>query len=152
VTVVERLDIMKKLALVLLLSMAMIASAMALPAAAAPGGNGGKPGGGGSGGGEPSGPDDSDLPGPRWPIDGVDASTGNAVLRWNDELMQTITLNPKTTGPTVASRAIGVLHTAMYDAWTAYDATAVGVHSRPAKRPSGERTVANKQEAASHAA
>lgn len=147
-TVVERLDVMKKLALVLLLSMAMVASAVALPAAAAPGGKGG----GGSGGGGSSGPNDSDLPGPRWPVDGVDASTGNAVLRWNDELMQAIIADPKGTGPTVASRAIGVLHTAMYDAWTAYDATAVGVHSRPGKRPSGERTVANKQEAISHAA
>ena len=149
-TVAERLDVMKKLALVLMLSMAMVASAVALPAAAAPGGKGG----GGSGGGGSSGPDDSDLPGPRWPVDGLAPSNSdNAVLKWDEELLQIIRENPAGTGPTITSRALGVLHTAMYDAWAAYDATAVGVHWRPLeRRPSAERTLANKQEAISHAA
>ena len=138
---------MKKLALELMLSMAMIASAVALPAAAAPGGNGG----GGSGGGGSSGPNDSDLPGPRWPVDGVTPSDGNAVLRWNDELLQAIRANPPLTGPTVTSRALGVLHTAMYDAWAPYDATAVGVHSQ-SRMPVEDRTLANKQRAVSYAA
>ena len=135
---------MKKLALVLLLSMAMVASAVALPAAAAPGGKGG--GGTGS-----SGPNDSDLPGPRWPIDGVTPSDGNAVLRWNDELLQAIRANPPLTGPTVTSRTLGVLHTAMFDAWAPYDATAVGVHSQP-RMPVDQRTLENKQRAVSYAA
>ncbi|HSJ43246.1 MAG TPA: vanadium-dependent haloperoxidase [Euzebyales bacterium] len=140
---------MKKLALALLLSLAVAASAVALPAAAAPGGKGG----GGSGDGGSSGPNDSDLPGPRWPVNGLAPSdSDNAVLKWDEELLQTIRANPGATGPTITSRAIGVLHTAMFDAWAPYDATAVGVHSRLGRRETAERTLANKQEAVSHAA
>jgi hypothetical protein len=139
---------MKKLALIALLACALLASTIALPAAAAPKGGGG----GGSGGDTASGPDDSDLPGPRWPVDGfAPGNSDNAVLKWNEELLQTIRANAGRTGPTGASRALGVLHTAMYDAWTAYDATAGGVHSRPNKDFSGD-TPAKKQEAISHAA
>lgn len=139
---------MKKLALIALLACALLASTIALPAAAAPKGGGA----GGSGGDTASGPDDSDLPGPRWPVDGVNVSTGNAVLRWNDELLQAIRANPAGTGPTVASRALGVLNTAMYDAWARYDATAVGVHSQPGPVEEAERTLENKQRAISYAA
>ena len=55
--------------------------------------------------------------------------------------------------PTVASRAIAIVHTAMYDAWAAYDAVAVGTSYRPASRlPQAERTAANKDRAVSYAA
>ena len=36
---------------------------------------------------------------------------------------------PPQTGPTITARALAVLHTAMYDAWAAYDPMAVGHHA-----------------------
>ncbi|HEX2157366.1 MAG TPA: hypothetical protein VHS79_10375, partial [Actinomycetes bacterium] len=53
------------------------------------------------------------------------AATGdNLVLVWNEETLEAIrTLSP---GPTVAVRALAVVHTAIYDAWAAYDPVAVG--------------------------
>ncbi len=55
--------------------------------------------------------------------------------------------------PTVGSRFLATLHTAMYDAWTAYDPTAVGVVSGTAlKGQGGPSNEANKREAISHAA
>ena len=58
-------------------------------------------------------PEDPDK---RPPCDGDDV-----VLKWNEQLLQTVRENPSLTGPTVTSRALGVLHTAIYDAWAAYD-------------------------------
>ena len=57
----------------------------------------------------------------------------DVILRWNEQLLATIRANPGGTGPTVASRALGVLHTATYDAWAAYS---------PAKatRPNGNKS------------
>src|SRR4029453_3070759 len=40
----------------------------------------------------------------------------NVILKWDDELLQAIRANPAATGPTVTARALGVLHTATYDA------------------------------------
>ena len=37
---------------------------------------------------------------------------------------------PRETGPTVTARAIGILHTATYDAWAAYDDRAVDTRQR----------------------
>ena len=47
----------------------------------------------------------------------------NAVILWDDAALQAVRLTIP--GPTVVSRAIAVLHTSMFDAWVAYDATAV---------------------------
>ena len=99
-------------------------------------------------------PDDNDLPGPRWPINGYPPhASDNAVLKWDEELLQTIRKYPAQTGPTITSRALGVLHTATYDAWAAYDATAVptmkNVNNRQA---AGDRTPENKTKAISWAA
>jgi hypothetical protein len=56
-------------------------------------------------------------------------------------------------GPTVASRLYGVLGTAMYDAWSAYEATPIStVLGDTLQRPTSENTQANKQEAISFAA
>ena len=56
-------------------------------------------------------------------------------------------------GPTIASRAFGMMHTAIFDAWAAYDskaiATQLGDHLQ---RPEIEVTAENKQEAVSYAA
>jgi hypothetical protein len=45
----------------------------------------------------------------------------NVILRWDEQLLSTIRAYPKETGPTITARALGVLHTATYDAWAAYD-------------------------------
>ena len=56
-------------------------------------------------------------------------------------------------GPTVASRLYGILGTAMYDAWSAYEATPIStVLGDTLQRPTSENTQANKQEAISFAA
>lgn len=55
-------------------------------------------------------------------------------------------------GPTIASRAYGILHTAMYDAWAAYDENAISTTGSTVQRPAAEKTEANLTEAMSYAA
>lgn len=56
-------------------------------------------------------------------------------------------------GPTVASRAYGLLHTTMYDAWAAYDPTAISTQLGDKLQVSNaDNTQANKTEAMSYAA
>lgn len=56
-------------------------------------------------------------------------------------------------GPPATSRAAGMVATAMFDAWAAYDAVAVGTElGGTLRRPSVERTTANKEIAVSYAA
>jgi hypothetical protein len=101
-------------------------------------------------------PDDPDTPGTPWPIDDVryrPSNSDNVILKWNEELLQAIRLHPPQTGPTVTARAIGVLHTATYDAWAAYDAVAKGTRlGSQLRRPAAERTLVNKEKAISFAA
>src|SRR5581483_2614593 len=45
--------------------------------------------------------------------------TPSAVIQWNNAALQAIRdVNP---GPTIASRALAIMHTCMYDAWATYD-------------------------------
>ena len=77
--------------------------------------------------------------------------TANAAVQWNDAAVTAI----KTTGtpPTVASRALFIVHSAMYDAWAAYDATAVGsIAGSPPRQPASVATLLNKTSAISYAA
>jgi hypothetical protein len=54
--------------------------------------------------------------------------------------------------PTILSRQMAIWATAMFDAWAAYDARAVGTRLGGAlRRPVAERTLANKNKAISHA-
>jgi hypothetical protein len=80
------------------------------------------------------------------------AATGpNPVLRWNGELLEAIQVSR--TPPTVGARAMAVTHTCVYDAWAAYDATAVGTRlGGTLRRPLEERTMEAKDEAISRAA
>ncbi len=56
-------------------------------------------------------------------------------------------------GPTIASRAFAMLHTAMYDAWASHDPVAVGVYVGDAlQRPPEDNTEARKAETMSYAA
>jgi Domain of unknown function (DUF6851)/VCPO second helical-bundle domain len=91
-------------------------------------------------------------PGPLFPVDtyGPTASD-DVVLKWNEQALAAIrTLKPP---PTVSARALAITHTSMYDAWAAYDTTAVGTRlGGSLRRPADERTLARKSEAISYAA
>jgi hypothetical protein len=77
--------------------------------------------------------------------------TDNVVLQWDEELLQAVRALPP--GPTVTARAISVVHTAIFDAWAAYDARALGTRlGASLRRPAAERTLANKNKAISYAA
>jgi hypothetical protein len=79
------------------------------------------------------------------------ASRDSVVLAWNQQLLDTI--KETRTGPTIAARALAVVHTAIYDAWAAYDPVAVGTRmGGNLRQPAAERTLDNKTRAASFAA
>ncbi|HEV2928292.1 MAG TPA: hypothetical protein VGW74_06340, partial [Propionibacteriaceae bacterium] len=101
-----------------------------------------------------AGPPDPDFPPPLYTINGLAPSKGdNVVLRWNEELLQSIRANPAGTGPTVTARALGVVHTSMFDAWAAYDTRAIGTrYGNKLRRPPQEHTLENKNKAVSFAA
>ena len=85
--------------------------------------------------------------GTTWPIGtyGTPRPTDNVILKWDEQLLTTIRAYPPKTGPTITSRALGVLHTATYDAWAAYDPTAkVTRPDGPAQQASSKNTLANK--------
>lgn len=55
--------------------------------------------------------------------------------------------------PPVAARALAIVHTAMYDAWAAYDKVAVGTrHGAQLRRPLADQTLVNQVRAFSFAA
>ena len=74
------------------------------------------------------------------------------VLLWDEQLLATIRANAPRTGPTVAARALGVLHTAMYDAWEAYDPTARSTLPNGIPEPQPSSDLAAKSKAISYAA
>jgi hypothetical protein len=93
--------------------------------------------------------------GTTWPIStyGTPRPTDNVILKWDEQLLSTIRAYPPQTGPTITSRALGVLHTATYDAWAAYDPKAkVTRPDGPAQQAASKNIPANKQEAISYAA
>jgi len=97
-------------------------------------------------------PDDVTDPPPLFTFDQYPPSVSdNAVLAWDEELLQAVRALPP--GPTVTARAIHVLHTAIFDAWAAYDPVARGTRlGASLRRPAAERTLANKNKAISFAA
>jgi hypothetical protein len=75
----------------------------------------------------------------------------NPVLRWDRILLETLV--ETRTAPTIAARALAVLHTCMYDAWAAYDPVAEGTRlGARLRRPAEERTPEAKREVISRAA
>ena len=83
------------------------------------------------------------------------AAGDSVVLAWNQQLLTTIVATR--TGPTIAARALAVVHTAIYDAWAAYDPVAVDTRQRlranpDLRQPETERTLDNKIRAVSFAA
>ncbi len=81
----------------------------------------------------------------------VAAASTNPVVQWNNAALQGI--RDSKLGAPVVARALAIVHTCMYDAWSAYDEKAVGTQLRDAlRRPAAERTQANKERAISYAA
>lgn len=79
------------------------------------------------------------------------ARTDSVVVRWNQAFLEGV--RESTLGPPMVSRALAIVHTAVYDAWVAYDRDAVGTRLGGAlRRPPWERTRENKEEAISFAA
>jgi hypothetical protein len=80
----------------------------------------------------------------------------DAVVRWNEQLLASIRANPAGTGPTITARALGVVHTATYDAWAAYDPIAKETRpDGPVQQPVSSNpavVLANKSKAVSFAA
>src|SRR5690348_14662121 len=75
----------------------------------------------------------------------------NIVLQWNNAALAGVR-DAKLGAPMIA-RALAIVHTCMYDAWAAYDSTAVGTELQGAlRRPSSERNLETKREAISYAA
>jgi hypothetical protein len=91
-------------------------------------------------------------PGPLYPLDSYGPrADDNAALRWSEQSLAAIRVLH--TGPTINARALAIMHTAMYDAWAAYDPVAVGTRLGGAlRRPPAERTDAYKSQAISYAA
>jgi hypothetical protein len=92
-------------------------------------------------------------PGPFHPLDSFrSTATDDVVLHWNDQALAAIRTRPAPPPP-VSARALAILNTSMYNAWTAYDATAVPtVRDGWTRRPAAERTVERKSMAISFAA
>ncbi|MEO1376427.1 MAG: vanadium-dependent haloperoxidase [Cyanobacteria bacterium J06635_10] len=81
----------------------------------------------------------------------VEDSSPTVSVMW-DRAVQKAVINSKV-GPTIASRAYGMLHTAMFDAWSAYDPKAMSTQlGDDLQRPAEENTEENKTEAMSYAA
>jgi hypothetical protein len=77
--------------------------------------------------------------------------TDNAALKWSEQTLALI--RGTTLPPTAVSRVLAVVQTSVYDAWAAYDPVAVGTRlGGSLRRPTTERTLANKSTAISFAA
>lgn len=73
------------------------------------------------------------------------------VVTWNETMLTAV--RNGLPAPTIISRSMFMTHAAMYDAWTAYDSTAVPtMMDASIKRPAAEHTNANKAAAISQAA
>jgi membrane-associated phospholipid phosphatase len=73
------------------------------------------------------------------------------VIQWDNAALQGI--RDAKLGTPIVARALAIVHTCMYDAWSAYDERAVGTQLQGAlRRPLAERTPPNKERAISYAA
>ncbi|MEQ9408407.1 MAG: vanadium-dependent haloperoxidase [Fuerstiella sp.] len=81
----------------------------------------------------------------------VTEPTPSVSVLWDQAVQQAVTNTSP--GPTIASRAYALMHTAMFDAWSAYDGPAHSTQlADDLQRPESENTEANKREAMSYAA
>ena len=81
----------------------------------------------------------------------VDDLSPSISVLWDRAVQQAVIKTSP--GPTIASRAYAIVHTAMFDAWAAYDPTAIATQlGDDLQRPEAEITEVNKEEAMSFAA
>ena len=81
--------------------------------------------------------------------------TENRAYQWGAMALEATALDTErfTPRPTVTSRYLGLIFTAVFDAWSRYDATAIPVYLQGVtRRPEGEHTLSNKEIAISYAA
>lgn len=73
------------------------------------------------------------------------------VIRWNNATLEAI--RTAQSPLPIAARALSLVHTSMFDAWAAYDPTALGTRlGASIRQPAHERTLPNKRQAMSYAA
>jgi hypothetical protein len=85
-----------------------------------------------------------------WSVGLGAANADTVTVYWDNVALNYVERNPT---PRVASAMLTTVHTAMYDAWTAYDSIAVPTRANGIlKRPPEEMTDSNKIEAISFAA
>ncbi len=81
----------------------------------------------------------------------VEDSSPTISVQW-DKIVQQAVINTSV-GPTIGARAFAIMHTAMFDAWSAYSLEAISTQTGDDfQRPVSERTNANKIAAMSFAA
>lgn len=69
-----------------------------------------------------------------------------SVVAWNKTALEAIRIVKP--GPPMVARSLAIVHTAMFDAWAAYDSVALSTRTRELlRRPEAERTAANKNKA-----
>jgi hypothetical protein len=79
------------------------------------------------------------------------AASQTIVARWNEAALGAV--RDARMPPMITARALAILHTSMYDAWAAYDETAVGTRLQgQLRRPAAERLDSHRVEAMSYAA
>jgi hypothetical protein len=74
----------------------------------------------------------------------------SVILSWNAALLAAVRATKM--APPITARALAIVHTAVYDAWTPYTEGAKPTASAPLRRPESERTLDNKSKATSYAA
>lgn len=75
----------------------------------------------------------------------------NAVIYWDNVALDAVRISLP--GPPVVARALAMVHTAQYEAWSQYDGMAVGsLLGSMYRQPNTERTLEHKSEAMSYAA
>jgi hypothetical protein len=86
---------------------------------------------------------DRSRPDPAW--------EETVVVKWSSACL--LAVRDVKPGPPMVARMLAIVHTAMYDAWAAYDARALGTRlGASLRRPAKERTLENKRKAMSYAA
>ncbi|MBK7416516.1 MAG: hypothetical protein IPJ38_16930 [Dechloromonas sp.] len=84
----------------------------------------------------------------------------NLILEWNHIMLEAIRnvgkLSPTSPdlsrgGPPQVARSISIIYSAVYDAWSAYDAVAKPVHRTTPRKPVAQHTEANRRKAISQA-
>ena len=85
----------------------------------------------------------------------VPVGENNMAYKWGEIAMIATANNTEkfTPRPTVTSRFLGLIWTAVFDAWSRYDSVAIPVYLKNVdRRPVSERTLGNKEIAISYAA